>query len=212
MSENIPESQMSFLSVWRKQVLSQELTTLAGKKGKDSNSSETRRTSFQTDRDLETVFDPISKQILGDFLISKDVYKDLHSGQDFGIYRISSKTAAVRWRRLKWMEKFREEFTIRYQRPSGIETEIHKVRNGLVDLFLYGFGDEFGRPYQYHILDFKVFREFEPEPAFIWKNTDEKGSKGAAYRLNQFPLNLVLKKWERKEAGVQRGRWPVFGI
>ena len=161
------------------------------------NSSGMRRTSFQTDRDLEAIFDPISKQILGDFLITKDIDKDLCSGQDFGIYRINSKAAAVRWRRIKWMEKYGDEFTIRYERPSGIETEIHKVRRGLVDLFLYGFGDELGRPYRYHILDFAVFREYEPEPAFVWKNTDDKGSKGAAYRLNQFPVGLILKKWQR---------------
>lgn len=170
----------------------------------------TNQTSFKKDRELEAIFDPVTKVILSNFLITKDIQKDLEQAQDFGIYTANKVSVAVRWRRvwvkrkgvwINQMDRYGEQFTIRYKRKSGFETEIHKIRKGIVDLFLYGFGKEqLAAPFKYHIMNLDIFRKHEPKPIFTWENIDEKGSWGAAYRFNQFPSEFVKVRWIRPQS------------
>ncbi|GAH99176.1 unnamed protein product, partial [marine sediment metagenome] len=91
--------------------------------------------------------------------------------------------------------RYRQEFTIRWELKSGNRTEIHKIRDGLVDYILYGFVDEKEEKIlQYFIGDLKVFRLAKLEPYDIRKN-DPLDSYLAIFRLNDMPEDFIKKFW-----------------
>ena len=96
--------------------------------------------TYQKDRALEDKFSKTIKGILGNVFITKDIQMDLLHGTDFLTLTVNPFKVAVRLRRQDGnFERYKKEFTIRWSRPSGIETEIHKIKKGLVDYIFYGF-------------------------------------------------------------------------
>jgi len=161
-------------------------------------STATKQTSFQRDFDIETRFTRQIKAILGNYFFRKDVEADLREGTDFLIYEAGSVRVAARLRRYSYWKnpQFRDEFTIRHSRPSGIKTEIHKIREGLVDYMLYGFIDEQEqRIIQYFISDLVIFRACDPEPLMVNENADGS-SRFAVYGISQFPDDFILKTYK----------------
>jgi hypothetical protein len=106
---------------------------------------------------------------------------------------------AVRLRRFEYYIKYAADFTIRWERRSGTRTEIHKIRDGLVDYLLYGFIDrKEEKIIQYFIGDLKIFKESKERPKVILPNKDGN-SKLAVYSILQFPEEFILKFYpERK--------------
>lgn len=158
-----------------------------------------RQTSFQKDYDIETRFTRQIKAILGNYFFRKDVAADLHEGTDFLVYEAGRVRVAVRLRRYSYWKnpQFRCEFTIRHSRPSGIKTEIHKIRVGLVDYMLYGFIDEpEQRILEYFISDLAIFRACDPEPLMVNENADGS-SQFAVYGISQFPDAFILKRYRK---------------
>lgn len=172
------------------------------------NNTVTKKTNFQTDYELERKFERLTKAILGNFFFGKNIEKDIHEAQDFAIYRIPPNTGiAVRWRR-EWaqrndnqfnqLEKYGNEFTLRWLRPSGIITEIDKINQGFVDYILYGFVNEKKiKILQYFIGDLSIFRQINPEPIAIIPNNPHD-SDMAVFNINQFPKQFILKWWQPK--------------
>ena len=151
--------------------------------------------TFDKDFSLEHKFEPQIKRILADQFITKDVTADLEKGQDFAIYKVEPFTVGVRLRRYKYYWDFRHQFTIRWSRPSGVSTEIHKIFANEVDYILYGFiNSEETEIIQYFIGNLTVFRETKAEPCHIFPN-EPYDSELAVYELKQFPSNFVVKFW-----------------
>jgi len=122
---------------------------------------------------------------------------DLKEGQDFGIYSVKPFNVGVRLRRFEHFIKDARarEFTIRWSRPSGVKTEIDKIREGLVDYILYGFLDEEEQNIiQYFIGDLKIFRILNPEPYAI-KPNDPPDSELAVFKFIQFPREFFRVWW-----------------
>jgi len=152
---------------------------------------------YETDIGLERRFSKTIKAILGNAFISQDPQHDKAEGTDFEIFTVNPFRVGVRLRRYQYWRntKYREQFTIRWWRPSGVATEIHKIRCGLVDYILYGFVDkDEKRIIQWFIGDLAVFRENEPEPAaLLWNKPPD--SKFAAFELSSLPNEFVRWAW-----------------
>jgi len=161
------------------------------------NCTATNPTDFEKDFKLETKNIKWIKAILGNFFIIKDIQADLTEGTDFLTLTMNPFKIGVRLRRYQYFIKYPNDFTIRWLRPSGVDTEIHKIRNGLVDYILYGFVNESeNKIIKYFIGDLDIFRDCEPEPIAILPNNPHD-SDLAVYRVNQFPEEFVLKQWQQ---------------
>ena len=145
---------------------------------------------FIKDSKIEFRFANLIKNILGQVFISKELTSDLEQGTDFAIFKVNPFKVAVRLRRFDYFESFYDEFTIRWSRPSGVKTEIHKIRDGLVDYLLYGFlSPDETEIIQYFIADLHKFGN--PKPYEIHQNYP-KDSELAVYKWNQFPEDFVM--------------------
>jgi len=151
---------------------------------------------------LERKFARQIKAILGCQFITQSVDHDLHNGTDFEIFIVKPFTVGVRLRRVGYYQRFKNEFTLRWSRPSKVPTEIDKVRAGLVDYILYGFVNaEESKIVQYFIGDLAVFREHEPKPTGIFDNRPPD-SQLAAYQLSSLPAAFLVKRWELPGPGL----------
>lgn len=129
------------------------------------------------------------------YFIKKDVELDLKQGTDFTVFTLNPITVAVRLRTFDYYLRYPDEFTIRWSRPSGVITEIHKIRLGLVNYIFYGFVDKSERNLiKYFIGDLTVFRQFEPKP-FIKQNKNGD-SELAAFKISDLPDVFILHKYE----------------
>jgi len=158
-----------------------------------------KKTNFKTDIQIERKFSRYLKAILGNQFIIQDRIEDIENGTDFLLLKMTPFKVGVRLRRYYYYEYkngiYRNEFTIRWDRPSGVKTEIDKIRDGLVDYILYGFIDKNEKIIiQYFIGDLEVFRNNEPEPIGIRQN-NPPDSRLAIYNVNQFKEDFIIKKW-----------------
>jgi hypothetical protein len=79
--------------------------------------------------------------------------------------------------------------------PSGGKTEIHKIREGLVDYILYVFvNNDEEDIIQYFIGDLKIFRENEPQPVNTYWN-DPPDSEMAVYNLVDMQYGFVVETY-----------------
>jgi len=156
---------------------------------------------FNRDIQLELRFTRIIKSILGNQFIVQDQIEDLENGTDFLLLKMTPFKIGVRLRRHKYFLKYPDEFTIRWSRPSGVKTEIDKIREGLVDYIFYGFVDKLENEIiQYFIGDLKIFKE--NEPLAIIKSNDPPDSELAIYKLSQLPEEFILKVWYKTPANL----------
>ena len=123
--------------------------------------------TYEKNITLERKFSRKIKAILGNQFIVQDPILDQYEGTDFAIMTVKPFKVGVRLRRYKyWLNsKYREQFTTRWKLLSGNKTEIHKIREGLVNYILYGFVDKKEEKIiQYFIGDLKIFILDEPKP------------------------------------------------
>lgn len=157
----------------------------------------TNQKSLEKDWDLEHKFSRQIKAALGNVFISKDITQDLQRGQDFAIYRAKPFNIAVRLRRNKFLANYANEFTIRWSRPSGVLTEIDKIRQGTVDYFFYGFvSDDETKIVQWFLGDLNIFRTCEPKPKAVFPN-NPYDSELAVYNISQFPSEFLIHFYTR---------------
>jgi hypothetical protein len=152
---------------------------------------------YEQDIRLEVRFGKQIKAILGNYFIGQDVEHDRKQATDFEIFTVRPFTVGVRLRTHEYLLKYSDEFTIRWSRPSGVPTEIHKIRDGLVDYILYGFVDQQEQHIeQYFLGDLGVFRANEPQPLCVKPNRPPD-SELAAYKVASLPSEFVLH-WYRR--------------
>jgi len=83
--------------------------------------------------------------ILGNQFFKKDIEADLNRGSDMVLASINGRVNVGCRLRTNYYYKNPEwtwQVTVRWSRPSGVETEIHKMRKGLYDYMIYGFVSE----------------------------------------------------------------------
>jgi len=150
--------------------------------------------SFDVDSRLEYKFAKTIKSILGNQFISKDIEADLNEGTDFLVFRLEPIRVACRLRRFQYL-KYKNDFTIRWSRPSGVNTEYQKIMEGLVDYILYGFIDvKEEKIISYFIGDLIVFRDSHIKPVSI-KPNNPNDSMLAIFRIKDLPQSFIVKQY-----------------
>ena len=139
----------------------------------------------------ERHWDPICS-ILGRVFFKKNIEKDLHQGTDMYVASINGRlNIGCRLRTNEYIKKYQCEMTIRFSRPSGIETEWHKLRSGFFDYIFYGFVsfDE-SKIVQWIIVDCKKMIELDPRYKGPYKN-NPPDSELIAFRLKDIHQAII---------------------
>jgi hypothetical protein len=94
----------------------------------------------------------------------------------------------------RYLADYGHQFTIRSSRPSGVATELDKLREGWGHYMLYGFGADRSSPADYlkawALIDLAVFRAYPNVRGRELPNPD--GTKFRAYDYGSFPPELLL--------------------
>jgi hypothetical protein len=95
--------------------------------------------SYEKDRTWSDQFLPQVRLIVGPLLLMpSDDIKDMREATDLIVLHAKDMRIAVRLRRQGYAGKYPGEFTIRYSRDSGADTELKKIVEGWGDWFFYG--------------------------------------------------------------------------
>jgi hypothetical protein len=103
---------------------------------------------------------------------------------------------SARVRRHKYIRRYRDEFTVRLDRPSGVETEMPKIRAGWGDFTIYGFESEPGsdRLGPWFIGNLGLLRDYLRRGGYYIPQTNRDGSSTfGAFHLGDMPLEFVLQ-------------------
>jgi len=145
------------------------------------------------------------KAIVGANLIGEaPEEEDRHHNTDLVVFRLETKRIACRVRQHRYFDvpKYRDEFTIRTSRPSGVASELLKIMRGWGDYILYGFAAPSGdRLCAWVLGDLYVFREWYfhqmvdtgAEPGERQTNGDGS-SNFRAYRIGDLPAAFVVDR------------------
>lgn len=157
-----------------------------------------RQMGYDKDIRLEVRFATQIKGVLGATFVQQNPVLDKNEGSDFVVFTLMPIRVACRLRTFGFLERYPNDFTIRWSRPSGAETEIHKVRKRLVDYLFYGFVNmDETKIVRYFIGDLGIFLNCGIKPYEIKKNTKPYDSELAAYRLSDLPKEFVIKQYTR---------------
>lgn len=114
---------------------------------------------FEYDKRWSDKYITAIKCIVGPHLLapsSLDV--DRNEAADLVVLRAKNLTIACRVRRPSY-KSYRDEFTLRSRRPTGVTTELEKIVLGWGDWFLYGHAAESGAELAYwKLIDLNAFR------------------------------------------------------
>jgi len=133
--------------------------------------------------------------ILGKAFVRQDVILDREQATDFAVFDVRPFKVGARLRTHRYLTRYGSEFTIRWSRPSGVPTEIHKIRQGLVEYIFYGFvSPDESRIVRYFIGDLRVFGAAEPQPVCIRTNTPPDSTL-AAYRVGDMDERFIVKSY-----------------
>jgi hypothetical protein len=159
---------------------------------------------YDHDIKLERVFAKRIKGILGCCFIGQDVKHDLTQATDFEIFTVKPFTVAARLRRYDAWLKYPQDFTIRWSRPSGVPTEIDKIRQGFGNYLFYGFvNEQENKIIQYLIGDLDTFRQVNQKPLCVLPN-DPHDSDLAVFSVWQFPRDFLIHWWPPETAPVAK--------
>jgi hypothetical protein len=102
---------------------------------------------------------------------------------------------------MSYYPKYRDQFTIRKSRPSGIKSELDKILEGWGDYFFYGFGSNDGHIYDYKLCDLSVFRDFYSlmasisPPGYSLGEIKKNGDRSSVFEVFEyacFPSGFVI--------------------
>jgi len=158
---------------------------------------------WRTDKAAADRLVPNIKFILGHYLIDHaPVEEDQQRNTDLIVLTMQPLRVACRIRRFEYLSSYRDEFTIRSDRPSGAKTELAKIVEGWGDYLFYGFASPNGDALAFWFLgDLVVFRRWFSEalaalpagasPGTLHHNRD-KSSSFLAFQLKDLPPEFVI--------------------
>ena len=138
---------------------------------------------------------PEIKSVLGQKLIgpAPDVEDQQHN-TDLIVLHMAAVRIAVRLRR--WTSiKYRDEFTLRAKRPSGVETEFQKMMADWGDYFFYAFANDTSQYLvQWLLLDLSRFRDYcralPKLPDLKWNH--DRSSAFHSFKVAEIPPSCVV--------------------
>lgn len=102
---------------------------------------------------------------------------------------------SARARRRKYLGRYPGQFTVRLDRPSGVETEMPKLRKGWGDLMVYGFESEVdsNRLNPWWVINLEMLRDYIARGGYFRSQPNHDGSSSfAVFWLEDMPLGFVL--------------------
>lgn len=116
---------------------------------------------YSRDRAWSDQYIPHMKQIIGPHLLVESSFDvDTKRASDLVLMQAASLMIACRVRRPGYADRYPNQFTLRYARDSGVETEYSKVVNGWGDWMFYGHADkdEAGKINRWMLINLRHFR------------------------------------------------------
>lgn len=136
------------------------------------------------------------KGYIGQTLIGEPpAEEDRERNTDLVVLRLDAVRIACRIRKYDQI-RYRDEFTIRSGRPSGVKTELTKIIEGWGDYFFYGFSDEVEEQLALWLIgDLKAFRIWysrqlvlrDGKPPGVRQNNRDNSSSFHAFRWADIP-------------------------
>ena len=132
------------------------------------------------DKQWSDKFLPEIKSILGLYLIGepKDE-EDIIRNTDLIVLKMEAVRIACRIRKShQYNDKYMQEFTIRYGRPSGNKTELTKIIEGWGNYLFYGFSDDTETSLRFwSLFDLGIFRLWYNRELFNLNKGEHPGTK-----------------------------------
>lgn len=169
---------------------------------------------WEIDKALTDRAIPKVKSIMGCFLFrAGGVIEDCKQATDIILCEGGDHATAVRLRSDSYRARYGEQFTIRYDRPSGAMSELQKIMSGYAQWMFYGFIDDSANLTAYVILKLNFLRcylwdqRMALDAFYIGKNTDDS-SQFLAIPLADLPKNVIAHRWvktlDNKQTGVKQ--------
>lgn len=170
---------------------------------------------FDHDYDWQRKFIPEIKRVCVDLLVGEaPIEEDMRRNTDMIVLRLEPVRVACRVRRsigengVNYLQKYPDDFTIRAERPSGVQTELQKVLSGWGDYMFYGFAAADSTSLAAWMLgDLSVFRLWHHhelalghQPSRMLPNRD--GTKFCAYNIKDLPDKFIVDQRVAARAGV----------
>jgi hypothetical protein len=146
------------------------------------------------------------KSILGLYLIGEATKEDdQEKCTDLIVLKMEAVRIACRIRRHQYYlnREYRNQFTLRASRPSGMKTELAKIIEGWGDFFFYGFSqDDACSLAGYTLCDLKVFRTWHSSYLVrnhgilpgLSKNNSDNSSSFYVFNWNDLPANIIVSQ------------------
>ncbi len=155
---------------------------------------------WEKDKAWSDQFIPEIKSILGRHLITEaPIEEDQKRNTDLMVLCIEAIRVGCRVRRVEFVEKYGDEFTLRVSRPSGVKTELEKIMNGWGDYFFYGFGQN-RRLVRWTLASLDAFRSWYNSRVYRERLADKKISN------HDNSSELMAFKWQSVGPGFIVGR------
>jgi hypothetical protein len=158
--------------------------------------------TFEDDYEWQAQFLPEIKQLFATILIDAvPVEEDRMLNGGLIVLRLDPVRVACRVRRFHYLHRYRDQFTLRASRPSGVPTDIHKVLSGWGDNYFYGFAKQDDTGLAAWLLgSLNVFRlwhdqqlaQTEQPPGTLIPNDD--GTTFRAYSIDQLPPEFIVSR------------------
>lgn len=158
---------------------------------------------WEKDKRWSDRFIPQIKHILGPFVIREpNIEEDQLRNTDLISLVAHPTRISCRIQRHKFI-RFSDGFTIRYSRPSGVDTELQKIMQGHGDWFFYGFCNDIeDRVILWTLVDLEVFREkysIEGDRIGEIKRNYDGSSRFIIFKYQDFPQHFVIARHRLEE-------------
>jgi hypothetical protein len=115
--------------------------------------------AYPTDREWSDKMLPQIRRWVGPYLLEPAPLEfDCKEATDLMVLRARDMRIAARVRRSGYAEKYEFQFTLRWRRDSGAETELSKIVNGWGDWMFYGHADKDDMINLWWLIDLSSFR------------------------------------------------------
>jgi hypothetical protein len=157
----------------------------------------------RTERYLPEIRQHLARQLIR----VSSVEEDQEENTDLVVVTTTGEKVAIRIRSNEYYARYKGEFTIRCERPSGVSTELGKIKRGFGRYFFYGFaGKNHGDSLVFWtLMDLNIFRMwFQAReangvaPGETRNNKDR--TKFRVFRYDELPDGFVIDSSEREDS------------
>lgn len=159
---------------------------------------------YNADRRWADRFIPQLKAIVADLLVTPAPdAEDMQRNTDLIVFRVETLRVACRVRRFRYLAEYPFDFTVRSDRPNGVDTELAKILAGYGDYLVYAFASQDEQVLiAWRTIDLRQFRlwfhrqtiQHKRMPGIALKN-DDGSSAFRAFDVRKMPTSVVAREF-----------------